>query len=279
MPRRTLALLVGGGVVLVILLGWLGSCALRRAAPVLSPAIGLLEVKGAITDPIPVVEQLKKYEKNPVIRGLVLRIDSPGGGAAASQAIYSQIKRFKETGKRVVVSMGAVAASGGYYIALPADRIVAHPGTITGSIGVIMGFPNIEELLRRWGIRFEVVKSRAHKDIGSPFRAMTPEERRILGEVVEDVYQQFVEAVVEGRGIPREEVLRLADGRFVSGRQAYKMGLVDTLGTLEDAIRIAGEMAGIKGEPRVVKARLRVPLWRRILEGIGGWLSSPKLLF
>lgn len=213
-------------------------------------AVGVVEVVGVITSSKYTVEDIKAFAEDPAIRAILLRIDSPGGGVAASQEIYEQVKKASAS-KKVVVSMGAVAASGGYYVALPADIIVANPGTITGSIGVIMEFPVIEELLGKIGIDFEVIKSRDHKDIGSPFRKMNERERKLLSDVVMDVYEQFVDATSRERNIPMDSVLRVADGRILSGRQAKVLGLVDTLGSFEDAILIAGELIGTE-HPQLV---------------------------
>jgi protease-4 len=148
--------------------------------------------------------------------------------------------------------MGALAASGGYYIACGADKIFANPGTITGSIGVLMQFVNVKDLIEKIGVKGFVIKSGSFKDTGSPVREMSPEERKILQTVIDNVHSQFVNAVAEGRKIPRESVLAIADGRILSGEQAKELGLVDVLGNQEDAVAEAGKMAKIEGEPRVV---------------------------
>ena len=183
-------------------------------------------------------------------------MDSPGGAVAPSQEIYEEVKKATLK-KKVIVSMGSVAASGGYYISAPADRIIANPGTLTGSIGVIMEIPNIEGLMNKIGVKTEVIKSGRHKDIASAFRKMGKEERLILQSVLDDVHEQFIKAVSDGRKIPFDEVKKLADGRIFTGRQAMEARLVDELGTLEDAIAIAGRLAGIKGEPEVVTKKER----------------------
>jgi protease-4 len=169
----------------------------------------------------------------------------------ASQEIYSRLLDLKESGTPIVVSMGSVAASGGYYVACPADSIIANPGTITGSIGVLMSFTNLEGLFEKIGMDFEVVKSGEFKDVGSWSREMTPEERALLQTTVDDIYSQFVEVVAANRSMERPAVEALADGRIFSGRQALEAGLVDGLGTLDSAIAVAGRMAGIPGKPRV----------------------------
>jgi len=206
-------------------------------------AIGVVEIEGVITSSDYAVEDIKTFTEDPAITAILLRVDSPGGGVAASQEIYDQVKKASVS-KTVVVSMGAVAASGGYYVALPAQVIVANPGTITGSIGVIMEFPVIDELLGKIGIDFEVIKSKEHKDIGSPFRKMNDKERKLLSDVVMDVYDQFVAATASERDLPLDSVLKVADGRILTGRQAKNYGLVDTLGSFEDAVLITGELIG-----------------------------------
>ncbi len=223
--------------------------------------------------------QLKTYAKNPFIKAIVLRIDSPGGGVSASQEIYNEINKVKTKGKKIVVSMGAVAASGGYYISCPADIIVANPGTLTGSIGVIMEYPMVEELLKKLGIKMEVIKSREHKDIGSPFRKMTEREKQLLSNVVTDIYQQFVDVVSTNRNLSKDKVLDLADGRILSGQQAQKLGLVDSLGSYEDAIRIASNMVGISGEPYIIKERPKFSLLKRLFSRSLNYLVSPMPMF
>ena len=215
--------------------------------------IAVLELRGVLLAPRPVVEKLVKLRKNESVKAIVLRIDSPGGGVGPAQEIHSEVKKARKE-KKVLVSMGSVAASGGYYIACAADAIMANPGTITGSIGVIMESLNAEELLQKIGLRSMVVKSGRHKDLGSPFRPMTDEEKRLLQGVLDSVHDQFIRAVSEGRRLPVEKVRELADGRIYSGEQARNLGLVDELGNLEEAIALAAKMAGIRGEPEVIYA-------------------------
>jgi protease-4 len=213
--------------------------------------IAILEIRGVILDPQPVVEKLIKIRKNENIKAVVIRIDSPGGAVGPSQEIYSEVKKVRRE-KKVLVSMGSVAASGGYYVACAADKILANPGTITGSIGVIMESLNVEGLFQKLGLRATVVKSGKHKDLGSPTREMNPEEKRLLQGVLDSVHEQFIQAVAEGRKLPLDKVRALADGRIFSGAQGKSMGLVDELGSLQDAIALAAKMAGIKGEPEVI---------------------------
>ncbi len=213
--------------------------------------VAVVEVLGVITDSRRIIDHLQRFQENDSVKAVVLRVDSPGGGVGPSQEIHDQVRRLAAL-KPVVVSMGSAAASGGYYIAAPADIIMANPGTITGSIGVIMEFTNIQELLEKIGLRSQVVKSGQHKDIGSPVRSMTAEDREILQTLIDDVHSQFVEAVASGRKMDAEAVRKLADGRIFTGRQARDLGLVDELGGLQDAIRRAAAMSGIAGEPTVI---------------------------
>lgn len=217
----------------------------------LKDKVALIIIKGPIIDAREIVDELRGYVKDPSIKAIVLRVDSPGGAVAPSQEIFNEVKKAVSN-KKVIVSMGTVAASGGYYIAAPADWILANPGTITGSIGVIMEIPNFEDLMGKVGIKTQVIKSGKHKDMASAFREMKEEEKLILQGVIDDVYSQFVEDVAEARNMDVEEVIRLADGRIFTGRQAFDLGLVDELGSLQDAISVSAEMAGIKGEPEVI---------------------------
>lgn len=213
--------------------------------------IGVVEINGMLSGSDPVVRQLVSFKKDDSIKAVILRVDSPGGAVAPSQEIHDEVIRVAAK-KPVVVSMASVAASGGYYVSIPAHRIVANPGTITGSIGVIMQLTNLEELYGKLGLKSLVVKSGEHKDIASPFRPMTSEDRKILQGVIDDVYDQFVSAVAEGRNLSVEKVRNLADGRIFTGRQAKEIGLVDELGGMRDAVGIAKDLAGISGEPKLV---------------------------
>ena len=228
--------------------------------------IGLVEVKGMILDPQATVKQLHDFMIDDAVKGVVVRIDSPGGVVGPSQEIHAEIKKLAAK-KKVVVSMGSVAASGGYYIAVPATTIFANPGTITGSIGVLMKFSNVEGLLDKIGMKAFTLKTGKFKDVGSPVRTMSPEERAMLQGVIDSTHSQFVSAVAEGRKLPLEEVRAIADGRIFSGEQAMKLKLVDRLGTLQDAIEEAGRLTGLKGEPRVIKPpKKRHPLLDMLVE-------------
>jgi len=220
--------------------------------------IGVIEIEEIITSAKTIVKDLKALKEDPSIQAIIIRIDSPGGGVTASQEIYDEIKKVKET-KKVVASMGTVAASGGYFVSLPANVIVANPATITGSIGVIMEIPIIDELLKKIGIQFEVIKSKEFKDIGSPFRPMNDKEKRLLNGVVLDVYAQFIDAIAENRKLSKDSILKFADGRILTGRQAKEIGLVDTLGSFEDAVKIAGDLTGIE-KPNLIYPFKRMSL-------------------
>jgi protease-4 len=220
--------------------------------------IALIRVEGVILDAQITIGDLKRFGDNPSVKAIVLRIDSPGGGVVPSQEIYDAVKRVRnKSNKAVVASMGTVAASGGYYIAAATDRIMANPGSLTGSIGVIMEMANVEGLLKKIGVEGVVVKSGRYKDVGSPLRKMSDEERQLLQAVMDDVHQQFIQAVAEGRSMEVAEVQSLADGRIFTGRQAKAVKLVDELGDLDDAIRLAADLAGIEGEPKVIEPRRR----------------------
>ena len=228
--------------------------------------IALIRVEGVILDSQTTIGELKRFSENPAIKAIVIRIDSPGGGVVPSQEIYNAVKRVRSNhNKAVIASMGSVAASGGYYIAAATDRIMANPGTLTGSIGVIMETANVEGLLQKIGVEGVVIKSGKYKDVGSPLRKMSADERGLLQGVMDDVHKQFIEAVAEGRSLELRAAQALADGRIFTGRQAKEAKLVDELGDLEDAIQLAAEVVGIEGEPKVIEPRRRFSL-REILD-------------
>ena len=239
---------------------------LQKTIPI-GDRVALIRIEGVITDSRETTEELKEYVKNPSIKAIVLRVDSPGGAVAPSQEIYEEVRKAVAK-KKVLVSMGSVAASGGYYIASPATRIIANPGTLTGSIGVIMEIPNIEGLMNKLGIKTEVVKSGRHKDIASIFRGIGKEEREILQGVLDNVHAQFIKAVAEGRKMLPSDVEKIADGRVFTGEQALKAGLIDELGNLEDAVQAAAKLSGIKGEPVIVSKKERFSLIDLIREGV-----------
>jgi protease-4 len=232
-----------------------------------SDKIAIINIESIITQSSNTVRQIKKYADDKSIKAIVLRIDSPGGGVAPSQEIYSEILKVRKNSNKIVVtSMGNLAASGGYYIACASDKIVANPGTLTGSIGVIMTFSNIEELMKKIGLKTEIIKSGEFKDIGSPMREFTEKEKKLLQGVIDDVYDQFVNAVSVGRSIAVQKVKELSDGRIFTGRQAFEIGLVDKLGSLEEAIKLAAELVGIEGKPKIVSEKKESNLLFKLLE-------------
>ncbi|HEY5975765.1 MAG TPA: signal peptide peptidase SppA [Geobacteraceae bacterium] len=263
-------------VLLLITFGILAAVSLLGESRPLSvgSGIGLVEVKGLIIDPQETVKQLTDFRKDDNIKAVVLRIDSPGGVVGPSQEIQQAVKKLSQK-KKVVVSMGSVAASGGYYIAAPASLIYANPGTITGSIGVLMKFSNIEGLLGKVGMKSFTLKTGKYKDVGSPVRSMSPEDRAMLQGVIDSTHRQFVKAVAEGRKLPEDDVAAIADGRIFSGEQALGMKLVDRLGTMQDAIEEAGRLAEIKGEPQVIRPpKKKKLLLDMLVEGSADKLGS-----
>lgn len=272
MNRRTLLLaLFGGAFALATIAGvTLAVIALGRGGDFgVGGRVALVEIHGVLLDDEELLEQLRRLRRDPSVRGFVVSINSPGGVVAPSQSIYQTLREIRdEDGRPVVASIGSVGASGGYYVALGADSIYALPGSITGSIGVIMEFPNATELLDRVGFRMETVQSSDHKDIGSPFREMTEEDRAVLGSLVDDVYNQFVDVVAAERQLPRARVLEMADGRLFSGRQALANGLIDAEGNIEDAISAAGRMADLGDDPSVLRPpEPRIGLLGLLLQG------------
>jgi protease-4 len=251
--------------------------------------VGVIEMFGIITDATsaPIIKQIDRWASSNSIKAIVIHINSPGGAVAPSQEIYDAILRARDK-KHVVASIASVGASGGYYVACAADKIVANPGTLTGSIGVILQFHTFEVLMKKVGIATETVKSGELKDIGSYSREMTEEEELMLRGVVMDTYEQFVEAVAEGRSKPKEEIYPLADGSIFTGLQAYNLGLVDTLGGLYEAVNLAASLAGIEGEPTVVRPieRKQISIWdvlggiaRKLDNSVEEQLTGPKLMF
>jgi protease-4 len=241
----------------IILIGLTGISVVEEGTSFynLGQKVAIIEIYGTISGSSEVIRQLKKYSKDSSIPAIVLDIDSPGGAVVPSQEIYEEVLKAKKAGKKVVASLRSLGASGGYYVACSADTIVANPGTLTGSIGVIFEFPVVQELFKKIGVKFEVVKRGELKEVGTSFRTMTQEERDLLQSVIDDTYNQFVDAVKEGRGLEREKILELADGRVFTGRQAKELGLIDELGDIEDAVKIAGKMGNIEGIPKTIKER------------------------
>ena len=242
--------------------------------------IALVELDGPIIDVDDLLRELKGHRDNPMIKAVVIRINSPGGVVAPTQELHAALARLREAGKPVVASLGSVAASGGYYVAVAADKIYANPGTLTGSIGVIMRLANVDGLLKKVGVDFVVVKAGQLKDIGNFARAMTPEERRVLQVMLEDVHAQFIDAVASGRKLDRARVLAFADGRIVSGHQAKALNMIDQLGGLEEALDGAAALAGIPKPPRVVGPRRKLSIMDLVRNRIdlGQWAGVPPAL-
>lgn len=243
--------------------------------------VGIIEITGIITDSKSVIHNLKRFREDNSIKAIVLRIDSPGGGVGPAQEIFREIRKTVGV-KKIVASMGAVAASGGYYIAAGTDGIVANPGTITGSIGVIIKFVNFEDLLSKIGLTPVVIKSGEYKDTGSPVRKMTKEERKILQNFVDQIHKQFIIAVAEGRNMDQSKVEPLADGRIFTGEEAKNLGLIDRIGNLEDAVEWAGRMAGIEGKISAVYAKKKkLPFLKYIIDStlkdLANNLSNPHI--
>ena len=255
---------------------------------------------GGLSDSRQIMKQIRAASRDPVVRAVVLRINSPGGTVPATQEIGRELERLKEGGKVVVTSMGDVAASGGYWIAAKTDKIYVNPGTVTGSIGVIMSYQNLEELYHKLGIETHVIKSGPQKDLGSSDREMTAEERRLLQEMVDEMFDSFIDVVADGRKLSRERVRELATGRVWTGEQAKELALVDEVGNYYDAIDGAAKMAGISGEPTVKyfgrsrpldailgggakKAKItdRISLWLEIMKEIPApnLLAVPRVLY
>jgi len=230
------------------------------------PSVGLVRIFGAITftesqgmfeayprGALRTIRAIRQLRENPSVKAIVIEINSPGGTVGSVQEICHEIKMAQKAGKKVIASVADMAFSGGYYIASACDKIVANPGSLTGSIGVIIVGADLQKLFDIIGIKFNVLKSGEHKDILAYWRDMTDEERNLLQTLVMDCYQQFVTAVSEGRNIPIEKLLPLADGRIFSGTQALDNQLIDSLGTLDDAINLAAELAEIKGKPSIIR--------------------------
>jgi protease-4 len=256
------------------------------SSPVLQKKIALINITGEISDTTHVLELLKTYDDMPSIKAIVLRVDSPGGGVAASQEVYRQIEKVRKDGKKVVVSMGDTAASGAYYLSCAADKIYANPGTLTGSIGVIMNFFDAEKLLGKIGVNYNTIKSGKYKDTGSFSRPVTEDDKAILNKLIKDVLDQFVDDVIKGRQeqlctalkikdkdpVKKKALLKdymlknIADGRVFTGREAKELGLVDEIGSIDDAIEGTADLVGIKGRPSVVTERKRT--------GLQSWLDS-----
>ncbi|MGH7305341.1 MAG: signal peptide peptidase SppA, partial [Candidatus Rokuibacteriota bacterium] len=241
--------------------------------------VAIVELEGTIIDVDDLLRELKAHRDNPQVKAVVLRINSPGGVVGPTQELHAAVVRLRESGKPVVASLGAVAASGGYYVAVAADKIYANPGTLTGSIGVIFQLANLDGLMKKVGVDYVVVKAGRYKDIGNIARAMSPEERRVLQSLLDDVHAQFISAVAAGRKLGRDQVLGFADGRIVSGAQAKDLSMIDALGGLEEALDGAAALAGLPRPPKVVGPRRKLSimdLLRNQLD-LRGWAGVSPL--
>jgi protease-4 len=250
--------------------------------------VGVLQIEGTIDDSRGVMNELKRFKEAPWIKAIVVRIDSPGGAVAPTQEIFDELQKTKKK-KPLIASMGSMATSGGYYVASACDQILANPGTLTGSIGVIMQLNNVEELMKKVGVKGYNIKSGVNKDIGSPFQPLSPEGKR--SSIWSIIHSQFVSAVAKGRGMNEAQVRKLADGRVYSGAQAKELGLVDQFGTLDDAIEFAAKRVGLEENPTVYYSSPEEERWwekmffaaigRRFPTSQRGWLRyewSPSLL-
>ncbi len=285
-----LATLVIAGIFLVfllfaVLLGKIGSSSDLVS---IGEKIGVIEILGPIMSSADLNKNIIDFRDNKSIKAVILRIDSPGGAVGPSQEIYNEVIKLQMK-KPVIVSMASVAASGGYYIAAPAKRLFANPGTITGSIGVIMSFPNYEGLMEKVGVSSVVIKSGKFKDIGSASRPFSDDERQLMQSLIDDVHSQFVEAVSLGREMPAEKVLSLSDGRIFSGRQALKVGLIDELGGFQDAVDYTAKLVGLDDDPDLIYPEVEKPsLFERIINSTLGnivfetrqhWKAGPQYLW
>lgn len=297
MSRRSSLVALGLAVVLAMTLaGIVLAVVLARredgAGLGLGGRIAVLELDGVLGDDREYLEQIRRLRENSSVKGYVLAINSPGGVVGPAQSLYRELKRLREEdGQPVVASISGTGASGGYYVALAADSIFALPGSITGSIGVLLEVPDASELMDRVGVSVEVVKSAEQKDAGSIFRPLTPGDREMLTGVVMDLYDQFVQVVADERGLDPDVVRQLADGRILSGRQALQYGLIDRIGNLHDALAAAGRMAGLGDRPKIIRppsdrptlldiflGRATTAALARLVRSVDGW-AGPRIQF
>jgi protease-4 len=245
--------------------------------PLFGPRVAVVDLEGLIAETDDIVRELRHHRDNPSIRAVVIRINSPGGVVGPTQEVHDALLRVRQAGKPVVASLGSVAASGGYYVAVAADQIYANPGSLTGSIGVIMQMANVDALMKKVGVDYVVVKAGQFKDLGNFSRPLTPEERRVIQALLDDVHGQFIEAVAKGRKLDRSAVVQFADGRVFSGTQALGLKMVDALGGLEEAIEAAAKLAKLPMPPPVERPRRRFSLIDLIRNELG--LTVPSMLF
>ncbi|MFH1091509.1 MAG: signal peptide peptidase SppA [Pseudomonadota bacterium] len=267
-----LGLAAGGGLV--------GVFTLSAADLIWGESIGVVEIKGVIQESEPIIRTLINFSRSKNVKAIILRIDTPGGGVAATQEIYKEIIRAREK-KKIIASLGSMATSGGLYVAAAADRVMANPATVTGSIGVIMQLVNVENLLEKVGVRSVVIKSGPYKDMGSITRTMKEEEKKLLLDVVNQLHHQFVRDLAKARHLEEGKVSALADGRIFTGEEAIHLGLVDELGNFRDAVDAAKKLAGLKGSPKLIYPRKRDSLLKELLFNRGPlklipeWMDKP----
>jgi protease-4 len=250
-------LLLAAGSAFLIYLAFVGASGDEEETTGYGDKVAIVELNGVITSSDETVRQFRKYREDHSVRAIVFRIDSPGGGVVASQEIYDEVRKTRNINIPVIVSMGSLAASGGYYVACGGTKLMANPGTLTGSIGVISQFMRFDPLMGKIGVDVTTIKSGKMKDAGNPFREMTPEDKKYFQDLMDDVHHQFIHVVETERKIDHDTLLQFADGRVFTGEQAVRLRLIDTLGTFEDAIALAGEMGGIKGKPAITKEKKR----------------------
>lgn len=251
--------------------------------PTIGPRVAVIDIPGIITKSDATIKLIHTYRDDPNVKAIVLRINSPGGSVAPVQEIHRELTKLD---KPIVASMAGSAASGGYYIACAADTIIANPGTLTGSIGVIMQFTKLKGLYEKVGLEQQVIKSGQFKDAGSMFRDLSAEDKAILQETVDDVYNQFVDAIHQSRNehLTRDEIVELADGRIYSGNQALSHKLIDQIGNLQDAIGVAGKLGKIEGTPKILRKERRSSLLEQLIgiehnSQIDNLISFPGVTF
>jgi len=257
-------------IIICIALIW----GIKASIQSIEPAIGIIEIKGPIMDASETLDTIDIYEKDNAVRAVIIRIDSPGGKIGPSQEIYSRLLKLNKV-KPVVASMSSMAASGGYYIALASRCIYALPGTITGSIGVLIQFVDISKGLNKLGINAETITGGKLKDAGSPFRPLTKPERAYFKAIIDDLHEQFMEVVSKGRKLPMKDVKKLADGRVFTGRQAKKLGLIDRIGGLDEAINMAKSLAHLKGRIRIIRPEANKGLLSYLIKQVLGSATLP----
>lgn len=262
--KRKRILIIISIIVLLFLITVFQTFRFMMGSSSIGEKVAILDIAGIITKSDSTIKLIHSYRDDPNVKAIILRINTPGGSVAPVQEIFSELRKLE---KPIVASMGSTAASGGYYIACAADTIMANPGTLTGSIGVIMQFTKLKGLYDKVGLEHQVIKSGQFKDSGSMFRDLTEDDIAILQETVDDVYNQFVDAIAESREdtLTRDEIIKLADGRIFSGRQALEHKLIDKLGNLQDAIIVAGELGNIEGKPKVSRKERRPTLLEQLI--------------